>query len=118
MEQRWALQRKAMDELLAKHGVEKPIYGAEAGLGWIPILDKMFTMMGQLGKIPKVTQIKQKFGGLIVYFEGELTRDQDEILAEAVRKANLSCEDCGKDHGRSLPLCGRALCDSCAARSQ
>lgn len=75
-------------------------FGIECGKGWYWLLDNLLKSIDDYcnlnAKIPpvKITQVKEKFGGLRVYFDG----GDDLVLGMVWFAENLSyhiCENCG-----------------------
>src|SRR6266581_5320732 len=77
----------------------------ECGEGWHSLIDACEKELATLGVENKHwRQVKQKFGGLRLYFTTEhLADDVSEkarIIAERyVRKASTTCEECGSEQG-------------------
>ena len=60
----------------------------------------------------KAVQIKEKFGGLRVYLFSE-TKEMEEIISEAEKLCDITCEKCGAEgRFRSKGWC-IVLCDNC-----
>lgn len=81
-------------ELLAKYGIDySPVHGW-VGPGWWPILDQLFAVLVLHGWDRKVTQIKEKFGGLRVHLN---SYDANAWTAIRVAEAHAwdTCEMCG-----------------------
>jgi hypothetical protein len=76
--------------------------GVTIGDGWVPIvLDALRELQAALpseqASVQRIDQIKQKYARLEIYFrsEGLVTLEMRLILAEANRKAAMTCEECG-----------------------
>ncbi len=84
-------------------------FGCECGDGWEPLLRRLF---GQLSAGVVLTQVKEKWGGLRVYFYGATDAEYD--LIDAAERASLTiCEVCGQP-GKPNPTGWiSTLCDSC-----
>ncbi len=109
-------------ELIAKHPLLQNVQcGVSVGDGWVPLLDRLFMRIEshvQFNPTPVVVgQVKEKFGGLRVYFD-----ESDDFvnglgtMAESV--SWMICEDCG---ARGELRCGgwiRTLCDACETASK
>lgn len=69
--------------------------------GWLLLLEKcsanLEKMMLENPKLPKVVpvQIKEKFGTLRFYFDGESVEAR-RIITEAEKESGVTCEVCGK----------------------
>lgn len=80
--------------------------------GWYPLIQKLIEDLIQLGWDKKVTQVKEKFGGLRFY----INEGSDEVhtrITEAEIKSYTICEMCGAP-GEIRRDIGwyRTLCDS------
>lgn len=64
------------------------------GDGWVPLLERMMQDLTALRWNGTFRQIKEKFGGLRVYTEGETPVQYERILA-AERESYRTCEQCG-----------------------
>jgi hypothetical protein len=75
-------------------------FGFECGDGWMSILEDLFAKIdkevkkGNLNRF-KVVQVKEKFGDLVVCVEGG-NNVIDALIGAALKKAAVTCEDCGK----------------------
>lgn len=88
----------------------------ECGNGWTGIIDPLIEKITQLGGV--VNQVKEKFGGLRVYFDqgDSLASEADwdafeDQLELAQLEAERTCEMCGKP-GRMMVKAGwhKTLC--------
>lgn len=82
--------------------------------GWYPILARLEERLSELDPDYEVNQIKEKFGTLRFYWEGD-HQQGDAIVEEAEAESARTCELCG-DPGH-LHIRGRRLktvCDACA----
>jgi hypothetical protein len=64
-------------------------------VGWYPLIKNLIDELITLGWDKKVTQVKEKFGGLRFYING----GSDEIynkITEAEKLSHETCELCGK----------------------
>jgi hypothetical protein len=79
---------------------------AYCGKGWYWILEELDQKLLKLDPYYKITQVKEKFGGLRYYFETEVEGVLREIMydcqAQAYIKASDTCMDCGKGAYRGL----------------
>lgn len=97
-------------------------WGFTCGLGWYPVLERMFEGMedvrkeDSLGKL-KVIQVKEKFGGLRVYMRGGNSRIRD-LIEQAEYECYYTCEACGgpSEGVRNQGGCYTNLCDLCIAK--
>ena len=86
------------------------------GPGWYPILARIEERLSDLDPDYGVNQIKEKFGTLRFYWEGDIL-DGDAIVDEAEAESARTCELCGS-HGSLRTKAGwlaedsvRRLCD-------
>ena len=66
----------------------------EVGEGWRPFVKIAIEQIENLGG--KITQVKEKFGGLRIYFDADNRIECDKIVTEAEYKAEITCEYCGQ----------------------
>jgi hypothetical protein len=71
-------------------------WGFECGEGWHPILEEMFDKLGALDEDVDIGQVKEKLGGLRVYYMG-VSDNVAKIIKEAETKCETTCEVCGKE---------------------
>lgn len=74
-------------------------FGFECGEGWLNILSELFksidkSLCKEERKIFKITQIKEKFGTLRVYYYGGNDRIE-ELVEKAELQSSITCERCG-----------------------
>lgn len=98
---------------------------AECGSGWKPLIRKCLEVYEKHGA--KVAQIKEKFGGLRIYFDlPDDLSDRDDVWKicwEAEKEAEDAsfkiCEDCGSAGViRNVSGWLRTLCDPCHVRCE
>lgn len=107
-------------ELINESAPHYPIaFGIECGDGWYNLLDKLFSDIVKICdekniEIPKVTQIKEKFGSLRFYV-GATTEEIHQLIGEAEAESYVTCEVCGspgsivKNHGWIMVRCETCL---------
>lgn len=89
--------------------------------GWRGIVERLCEKLAERPNL-RVSQVKEKFGGLRVYLhaahdlpEGEPTDWANEFVRDAEKEASTTCEQCGATGAK---LRGRGwvstLCDGCA----
>ena len=97
------------EELQNKYKFLKPtnikeglmLFGFEVENGWMKILEELFEKIqkeldcDKTIKYFKVTQVKEKFGGLRVYVSGSNDKI-DKYIEVAEQKSYKTCESCGK----------------------
>jgi hypothetical protein len=95
--------------------------GFAVGDGWFAIISKLSAKLSADPNLV-VSQIKEKFGLLRVYFEmsplppSEIEEATDIALAEAVAESRITCEWCGKPgKNERREDYWSAKCDGCAA---
>jgi hypothetical protein len=77
--------------------------GVECGAGWRPLLVRLLEQLESeiAGMMPheqadtRISQIKEKFGGLRVYMRGTVTPTMEQAIGAAVEEAANTCEACG-----------------------
>ncbi len=107
-------------------------YAITCGEGWAGILENLFEKTKEI-EIFSFCQIKEKFGGLRVYYNTyskdgneQLAEEQQEIInqlvMEAEREAWTVCEDCSsKNNVKTISWRGyyiRTLCEDCGKKEQ
>ncbi len=90
-------------------------FGIECGDGWFELLWHLCKCIESLiGKDFRVSQVKEKFGGLRFYAFG-VTDDVLEIIEGYEKKSFTICETCGEkgeirtDHGYLITICNECL---------
>lgn len=68
------------------------LFGIEVNKGWYELIDNLFENLSE-GII--LLQVKEKFGGLRVYYAGG-TKEDNKLIMEAESKSVKICETCGK----------------------
>lgn len=94
--------------------------GMACSTGWYEIIDRMAAKLEQILEVLpedqrfRAVQVKEKFGGLRFYTDGKLPDAAIEIIGQACREADKTCEDCGEPGilRESRPWI-RTLCDKC-----
>lgn len=82
-------------------------YGCTIGKGWEPCIRELCVQLVALDAGVEFAQIKEKFGGLRIYYEFTQTstgqeptewqkKEAAKLIEETIRKADESCETCGK----------------------
>ena len=91
----------------------------DIGDGWLLIVDKALSLIKwdiEHNKMPpvQINQIKEKFGGLRIYFDGGDDRTSG-IIGMASSMANDTCEKCGSTNEIGLTTGWvSTICKSCA----
>jgi len=75
------------------------------------------TCAGWTPDYPFVVQVKQKFGGLRFYMNFE-TKEMSAAIYEAEKRAQETCEDCGKPGVLRSGGWLETLCDNCAGKGK
>jgi hypothetical protein len=101
-------------------------YGIQCGKGWAGLYQPLLDLCKLKGI--KVQQVKEKFGGLRFYIQGDPENYMWDIIRAAEYESFHVCEDCGAsgidryDHEAQKPIYVaktkgngwiRTLCDSC-----
>ena len=91
------------------------VFGLEVGDGWYGLLDELFGKMVGLDKKVRLTQVKEKFGGLRAYIDGGVD-GMFELIEEYEEKSINICEICGKRGKRVDDGWFRTLCEDCRGK--
>jgi hypothetical protein len=85
--------------------------------GWVPLLDRLCDRLEAAGWDKRFAQVKEKFGVLRIYFEGDVNESWLKLADECEDASRDICSLCGHQ-GRLVRLSGnyRTLCDACEAR--
>lgn len=71
-------------------------YYFEVNKGWYPLIKELIEELIKLGWNKKVTQVKEKFGGLRFYISGG-TEEIYNKISEYEKKSYHICEVCGEE---------------------
>jgi len=85
------------------------------GPGWRDILERLVKDLPALGWTGEVSQVKEKFGGLRFYCEGDGEHKIYDRIFQAEDESFKTCEYCGapgKTRGDRSWI--KTLCDKCA----
>lgn len=85
--------------------------GFAVGDGWYKLVD---TALSVLAEFPttRIDQIKEKFGGLRIYFAGNISDRARDIIDRLEKLSFTTCEVCGEyGETRSLNYWTRTVCD-------
>ena len=66
------------------------------GAGWIPIIVGALEKMAAIDPSLEIRRIKQKFGGLRIYYRSERYEQLTPAVEEAELPCGKSCEECGE----------------------
>jgi hypothetical protein len=85
----------------------------DVGPGWLPIVADALGKMLAIDPELEVRQIKQKLGGLRIYYSSGYRKEVQSVVGQAERLCATTCEICGRRGG----LCRsngwiRTLCDA------
>ena len=87
----------------------------ECGPGWHDLINAVFQWVEELGETEwQSSQIKQKYGGLRVYYDGYPGDFGDMIIEAAEIVSFHTCEECGAPGTLRDDGYRQALCDECA----
>lgn len=119
------VEQEKIDNLLREIGQPYPRCGFYIGTGWFPVVETALKAMASVPISWQLTQVKEKFCGLRIYYDIDERVDADDpnakicsekidqIIAQAEHECNTMCESCGAPHGLSVPRAGQALCQGC-----
>ena len=79
------------------------------GEGWHPLLRDIVAQLFAIGWDGQIVQVKEKFGGLRVYIEGN--DEQQKLVAKMAHHSYDICEDCGEPGTLRQGGWMRTLCD-------
>lgn len=95
-------------------------YGFGAGDGWFQIIYDLseqlepLLVVNQQEQIAYISQLKEKFGGLTIYFNGPITPEITKLVEQAENKSFMTCENCGEPGRlRTERSWIKTLCDEC-----
>ena len=83
------------------------------GEGWRPIVTKLVDDIIKIAPNTHITQIKEKFGGLRFYCDGDGGDEIYKLIEKAEQQSLLTCERCGTVNNVTtegdwiLTLCGK-----------
>ncbi len=85
--------------------------------GWHDILAYLFAEW-ERKQLPPITQIKEKFGLLRIYFTDRLNSTARELACHAEERSASTCEGCGRNDASLRPIPGnlQTLCEECAQK--
>ena len=86
------------------------LFGFECAVGWHDLLDPLFSYIhdynakilrewpitDETTQFIQIRQVKEKFGTLRFYYDG-YTEQLNNLVEEAEKKSETTCEVCGKD---------------------
>ena len=114
------------DKTMKKYSIIKPdptlqsnlmAFGFACDKGWYPLiyetLDKIQAIVDRNNLDLEITQVKEKYGELIIY-TSSYTKEIDKIIQDATDKSITICEQCNKE-GRLVQIGGwrKTLCPEC-----
>jgi hypothetical protein len=84
------------------------------GSGWTPIIIELYRELKEKFPAIKVVQVKEKFGLLRIYIEGENALEAYNLVNEAEMRSRAICENCGSPGSFTIdPRWIKTLCTSC-----
>lgn len=99
-------------------------FGLETPETWYPILDKLFSEISKIIKEQNITffricQVKEKFGELRIYADGE-TPEIEKLIEEAEKEVSTVCSYCGSNEAVNKCIKGwyQTICPSCEEKKQ
>lgn len=123
------MTKKEMDEFLVSIGGLKRIYREDKGPivdayyfsvyeGWYPIIKDLINELIALGWDKRITQVKEKFGGLRFYIE-TYSEGYHEVISKYEKLSYKTCEKCGNDGtNRKIKNWLCTLCDDHAKEKE
>ena len=102
-------EKEDMDILQERYSDILKIDYIECDIGWFDLIDKALNQILMIcyetGQEIKIVQIKEKFGGLRIYYdlnlEGEVDEDfrqkVEDIIYNAENESYVTCEVCGEE---------------------
>ena len=114
---RWAEEKRAFAELLARHGVsvQIPYPHSECPLGWVALVDELLRGLASIG-VRELAQIKSKFAELRVYLPPGAPAEARALIERATERSRVTCERCGgPSEIRKQRGWYAGLCDACVA---
>lgn len=89
--------------------------------GWHSIIYNLCQGIKDLGRMPAVVQVKEKFAGMRFYYDAEGPRDEIQTLVkQAEARAKNTCQECGTQPAERRGVDGwtYTLCDNCYQNAQ
>lgn len=108
-------------QLLAKYGFDYPSCYSGVGEGWFPILETAIAKLQLLGHV-RISQIKEKFGRLTIYFDIDNEASDAEraliraAVNDAVSASCVTCEFCGAPGEMRCAGWHKVRCDACQGK--
>lgn len=102
-----------IEQILNKYEIKYPRCGAYIEDGWLPLVESLIQELIQAGWDKKLSQIKQKFGGLRFYVD-TVNKDWRAIIDKYEEASYKVCELCG-DAGKKRSIDGwlTVICNEC-----
>jgi len=66
------------------------------GDGWLPLLGRLGEQLREITPMPRLLQVKEKFGGARIYTEGPPVPEVEALIRAAEEEAARTCENCGQ----------------------
>ena len=101
-----AYEKEDMEVLLERYPTLLQVEYIECDIGWFDIIDKalaeILMLCCETGEEVKFVQIKEKFGGLRMYYDTESEDDDfkqriDDCVYNAEKESYTTCEVCGEE---------------------
>lgn len=100
------------EQLLFKYDIKEPWCYSGIGEGWIPLVDVLIKRLIDMGWNKKLSQVKEKFGGLRFYAE-DVTEEMQELIHEFEADSFGICETCGNTGKLRQRNWLKTLCEVC-----
>lgn len=101
-----------VERILEKYGIGPTPCWSNCPVGWEPLVEDLIQNLVAIGWDKKLGQVKDKFGGLRFYVDGELTKQMRDMIDEAEAASFNICQDCGASPARGVSW--RTKCAACA----
>jgi hypothetical protein len=84
------------------------------GAGWHTLIDMVYDKRSTMQHPPMITQVKEKFGGLRIYYSypHDDTSDFEDLVIRVEKQSYTVCEDCGQPGTLRSGGWFKTLCDT------
>lgn len=96
----WFRSPRTLEEVFAKHRIEKPLAYCDCPDGWLHLVDQCFYELKSNGWDRQLFQVKEKLGGLRIYLGGDvINMEHVNIIDRYEHESLITCGVCGR-HGK------------------
>lgn len=89
----WFRSPRTLEEVIDKYNIKTSEAASDCPTGWINLVDECFGRLCNLGWDRKLFQVKEKFGALRIYLDGD---DFDQVMQDIIhRYEDSSKQKCG-----------------------